>query len=118
MDHKQGESKNSKLKVLAIAGSISLTFATATWAQQSNPSNDQQMQNMPGMQMQNGQTQQDQARPKDSMTGGCHRHTQAMNEQMKGGVKTMTTTQSTRGKCGMKDPKGMKEEGQNTQPQS
>ena len=66
---------NGKLRVLASAGSMSLTFATAAWAQQSSTNNDQQMQNMSGMQMQSGQTQQDQATPKDSTTGGCHRRT-------------------------------------------
>jgi len=69
---------NTKAAVLSIAGVIGLTIATAMWAQQSNPSTDQQMQNMQGMQMKDGQMQQGQTMSKDSMMEGCHKHMDAM----------------------------------------
>jgi hypothetical protein len=53
-------------------------IAPAISAQQPNPSNDQQMQNMQGMQMKNGQMQQDKSMSKNSMMKDCHKHMDAM----------------------------------------
>ncbi len=67
-----------QITLLSIAGSISLIVATAVWAQQSNTSNDQQMPNMQGMQMQNGPMQQGKNMPKDQMMQSCQKHMKPM----------------------------------------
>ena len=54
-----------QMKLLSIAGTVSLMIATAVWAQQSNPNTGQQMQNMQGMQ--NGQMQPGQKMSKNQM---------------------------------------------------
>lgn len=69
---------NIKLTVLSVASAIGLTIATAMWAQQPNTNNNQQMQNMQGMQMKNGQMQQGQKMSKDQMMKSCHKHLQSM----------------------------------------
>ena len=65
-----------QMKLLSIAGTVSLMIATAVWAQQSNPNTGQQMQNMQGMQ--NGQMQPGQKMSKNQMMQGCHKHMQSM----------------------------------------
>ena len=67
---------NNKLTVLSVAGAFGLMIATAMWAQQPNTNNDQQMQNMQGMQ--NGQMQSGQKMSKDQMMQACHKHMESM----------------------------------------
>ncbi|MFP5205748.1 MAG: hypothetical protein ACLGSH_10355 [Acidobacteriota bacterium] len=67
-----------RLNLLSVTGAISLMIATAVWAQQPTSSNDQQMQNMQGMQMQNGQKQAGDKMSKNQMMQGCHKHMQSM----------------------------------------
>lgn len=64
----------TQLRTLSLTIAASLMIAATGWAQQPNSSNDQQMQNMQGMQMKGGQMKMS----KNSMMQSCHKHMQSM----------------------------------------
>jgi hypothetical protein len=64
--------------LLAIAGSVGLMITTAMTAQQPAAKPSSSMQDMQGMDMKNGDTQQGHTASKPMMMGGCDKHMHAM----------------------------------------
>ena len=68
-------------RALALAVAVALMLAASAWAQQPSSNNAQQMQDMkdmPGMQMNNGQMQNSKKMSKDQMMQSCHKNMQSM----------------------------------------
>ena len=56
---KGGNKMKNEIRVLSLTIAIVLLLATSVWSQQPSSNNDQQMKDMPGMQMKKGQMQPD-----------------------------------------------------------
>lgn len=70
----------NQVKVLSLTVATTLMLAVSAFAQQPNNKNDQQMQDMkdmPGMQMKNGEMQNGH-KPKDQMMQSCHKNMRTM----------------------------------------
>ena len=67
-----------QIRTLALAVAVALMLAASVWAQQPSNNNDQQMKDMPGMQMKNGQMQHDKKMSNDQMMQSCHKNMQSM----------------------------------------
>ncbi len=73
-----------QLRTLSLTIAGSLMIAATGWAQQPSTNDSRPMQNMQGMQMQNGQMQSGKT-SMNQMMQGCHKHMQSMmqsNEQI------------------------------------